>query len=118
MIGWLVKKPGAFRRYRYRDALFPTATYRRAWDRLDDALSTWSADMNYLQILKLAREAGQEDVGWVLATLLDAGTLPRFDSVVEAMDRKKPEAPELTAPQVEIGTYDELTPTTREEVGR
>lgn len=117
VIGWLVKKPGAFRRYRYRDAIFPTATYRRAWERLDESLSTWSADMNYLQILKLARDTGQENVGWVLATLLDAGDLPRFDRVVEALEREKPDAPELTVPEVEIATYDDLTPTTRDEVG-
>ena len=51
------------------------------------------------------------------AALLDAGDLPRFDRVVEAMEREKPEAPELTVPEVEIAAYDELTPTTREEVG-
>ena len=87
-------------------------------ERLDEALSTWSADMNYLQILKLARDAGEENVGWALAALLDAGELPRFERVVEALKREQPEAPELTVPEVEIETYDELTPTTREEVGR
>ena len=58
----MVKKPGAFRRYRYRDALFPTATFRQAWEELDATLATWSAAMNYLQVLKLARDAGQAQV--------------------------------------------------------
>src|SRR5262249_58555048 len=32
IIGWLVRKPGAFARYVYREALYPTVTYRRALD--------------------------------------------------------------------------------------
>ena len=34
LIGWLVRKPGAFARYVYREDLYPTLTFRRA----DDAL--------------------------------------------------------------------------------
>jgi hypothetical protein len=30
----LVRKPGAFAAYRYRDELFPTTTFRQAYDRL------------------------------------------------------------------------------------
>jgi hypothetical protein len=30
----LVRKPGAFAAYRYRDDLFPTTTFRLAYDRL------------------------------------------------------------------------------------
>jgi hypothetical protein len=34
----LVKKPGAFAAYRYRDELFPTTTFRKAYDRLSSLL--------------------------------------------------------------------------------
>ena len=34
IIGWLVRKPGAFARYVYREELYPTLTYRRAYDAL------------------------------------------------------------------------------------
>ena len=34
IIDWLVKKPGAFENYRYRDALFPTHRFRMAYDHL------------------------------------------------------------------------------------
>src|SRR5690606_4770004 len=33
----LVRKPGAFARYRYREELFPSLTFRRAYDALTDA---------------------------------------------------------------------------------
>ena len=32
VIGWLVRKPGAFARYRYREDLYPSVTFRRAYD--------------------------------------------------------------------------------------
>ena len=32
VIDWLVRKPGAFAAYRYRDDLFPTTTFRIAYD--------------------------------------------------------------------------------------
>lgn len=118
VIGWMVKKPGAFRRYRYRDALFPTATFREAWARLDGTLSTWSAAMNYLQVLKLALDAGQVQVEAEVRALLDAGTLPRLDAVVERMEREPAPMPAMTAPEVNLDDYDELTPEARGEVGR
>jgi hypothetical protein len=34
IIGWLVRKPGAFARYVYHADLYPTATFRRAYDAL------------------------------------------------------------------------------------
>jgi hypothetical protein len=32
IIDWLVRKPGAFENYRYRDELFPTSRFRMAFD--------------------------------------------------------------------------------------
>ena len=34
IIDWLVRKPGAFEHYRYREELFPTTQFRMAYDRL------------------------------------------------------------------------------------
>ncbi len=36
-IGSLVRKPGAFARYRYREELFPSFAFRQAYDALSDA---------------------------------------------------------------------------------
>ena len=49
VIGSLVRKPGAFARYRYREQMFPTGTFRLAYD----ALREWRgerADVDYAGI--------------------------------------------------------------------
>ena len=53
VIGSLVRKPGAFARYRFREQLFPTRQFRLAYD----ALREWRgerADVEYVRILHLA----------------------------------------------------------------
>src|SRR5947207_10275089 len=45
----LVRKPGAFARYRYREELFPSLTFRRAYDVLVDARGE-RADIEYVRI--------------------------------------------------------------------
>jgi|GEM_PF-2092484 len=49
----LVRKPGAFARCRYREELFPSLVFRRAYDALRDARAE-RADVDYLRILHLA----------------------------------------------------------------
>ena len=52
VIGSLVSKPGAFARYRFREQMFPTMTFRSY-----DALKRWRgerADVEYVRILHLA----------------------------------------------------------------
>jgi len=110
VIGWLVKKPGAFRRYRYRDALFLSDVFRRAYERLDASLSTWSADMNYLQVVLLARETCLEDVEHALLELEAAGELPRFEDVLARAGGEQPIRPEVDVGEPELASYDELTP--------
>ena len=38
IIDWLVRKPGAFEHYRYRDELFPTSRFRMVFDVLQEKL--------------------------------------------------------------------------------
>jgi hypothetical protein len=38
IIDWLVRKPGAFENYRYRDELFPTSRFRMVFDVLQEKL--------------------------------------------------------------------------------
>ena len=53
IIDWLVRKPGAFARYEYRAALFPTSRFRMAYDGLCER-AAGQADREYLEILHLA----------------------------------------------------------------
>ena len=61
VIGWLVRKPGAFARYRYREDLYPSITFRRAYDALVRTHGE-RADVEYLRILHLAATAGEARV--------------------------------------------------------
>lgn len=65
IIGWLVRKPGAFANYRYRAELFPSSQFRMAYDRLKEQ-SPSCADREYLQILYLAAHEGESRVEEIL----------------------------------------------------
>jgi len=53
IIDWLVRKPGAFEQYRYRDDLFPSSRFRIAYDVLKGQ-SPARGHKEYLKILQLA----------------------------------------------------------------
>lgn len=112
----LVKKPWGFARYRYRDALFPTAVFRRAHEALATALSERQADLEYLRVLHLAAATMQHEVEAALDLLLDEGRLPRFEAVHALTARQRPcEVPEMAPLEVDLSGYDELL---AGEVGR
>lgn len=62
VIDSLVRKPGAFADYRYREEMFPTSQFRFAYDMLRSAHADKVADKMYLQILQLAAHESQQAV--------------------------------------------------------
>lgn len=70
IIDWLVRKPGAFENYRYREDLFPTSHFRIAYDTLCDRRSKQAATKDYLEILRLAAYESEAVVDEVLRKLL------------------------------------------------
>jgi hypothetical protein len=105
----LVRKPGAFRDWRHREALFPSLVFRQAYDRLCAACPARTADLEYLQILKLAADTLESDVEAVLARLGAAGTVPRLRTVEEFLPGRAPLAvPCVTIPVPDLAAYDLL----------
>jgi Mu transposase-like protein len=102
VIGWLVRKPGAFARYVYREDLYPTTTYRRAYDALLRQ-QPGRADKEYVHLLYLASREGEDAVANALAELLDQGQ-PVSVLAVEA--RLGQPAPATRAALVEVATVD------------
>lgn len=100
VIGWLVRKPGAFARYRYREDLYPSVTFRRAYDALVRTHGE-RADVEYLRILHLAMTAGEARVAEVLAAVLDQ--VDGFDYVTV---QTQVAPPVLTVPVIHIPTPD------------
>ena len=105
----MVQKPGAFLRYRYREELFPTLTFRRAYDELCEALGEGrDADIEYLRILHRAAAVSQEAVEQTLVGLLTAGELPLADLVKAAVQPQTPEIPDMEPYRPDPAEYDSL----------
>jgi len=105
----LVRKPGAFERYRYREELFPTPAFRQTYDMLADKLaSTRKADIEYLRILHLAASTMECEVEVALRLLLAGGTLPLADEVKNLVIRERPEIPDVKPMIPNLEEYDSL----------
>lgn len=102
----LVTKPGAFARYRYREELFPTLVFRRAYDAL--RARTERADVEYLRILHLAASTMEKLVEDALGALLDTGEPLSFDAVRERVAPTRPSVPEIGIPAPDLAAYDRL----------
>ena len=73
IIDWLVRKPGAFEHYRYRDELFPTSRFRMVFDVLQEKLGRPKGSKEYLKILELAAKNSEVKVDEALRALLERG---------------------------------------------
>jgi len=108
VVGHLMRKPGAFAHYQYREELFPTVVFRRAYD----ALVEWRperADKEYLSILNFTAMSKEQDVEMAIALLLDAQQLPLLPAVKELVqDHRSSELPSVHIPAPDLTSYDTL----------
>jgi hypothetical protein len=108
LIWSLLRKPGAFAHYRFRDELFPTTAFRVAYDTLV-AQQPSRADKDYLRVLHLAASTSEADVEAALVLLAESQTAPTFDAVRELV--RRPEGvvlPALVRPPLDLHIYDRL----------
>ena len=70
VIDHLLRKPGAFERYRYREQLFPGEMFRPAYDDLVAQRGPRRGVVEYLQLLKLTSQVRQSDVELMLIDFL------------------------------------------------
>lgn len=103
----LVRKPGAFARYRYREELFPSLVFRRAFDALVDARGE-RADVEYVRILHLAASTMEADVERALEVILLRGERPDFAAVKALTAPEKPTIPIIHIPKPDLSVYDAL----------
>jgi transcriptional regulator with XRE-family HTH domain len=104
----LVRKPGAFAHYRYRDDLFPSLVFRRAYDALQARVPE-RADRNYVRLLHLAASTSESEVEVALGLLQERHVLPTFDAVRDLLRPPVVQAvPKLSAPVLDLSTYDRL----------
>ncbi|MGC4052844.1 MAG: IS21 family transposase [Paludibaculum sp.] len=113
IIDWLVRKPGAFDNYRYRDELFPTSRFRMSWDALREVAQP-RANKLYLEILQVAAEEGEARVDEALRHLLEAGEIGEGKlnaAAVRAVLSEEagvPPATRIAVDDVVLASFDEL----------
>lgn len=108
IIDSLVRKPGAFENYRYREALYPTSTFRIAYDLLHEARPA-CAHREYLGILHLAAHESEEMVGRALKVLIDTGLPPSKEAVSALLSERVPVMPcSVSVAIPELTAYDTL----------
>lgn len=105
----LVKKPGAFVRYRHREAMFPSLVFRRAYDELIKAYGAGRrSDLAYLKLLHLAAATMESEVQIALVLLLEAGEVPHVDAVKRLVGEDEIEIPAMAPLRADLGVYDLL----------
>jgi hypothetical protein len=128
----LMRKPGAFASYRYREEMFPTSSFRMAWDNLRAAHSEKVADRLYIELLHLAAYESQEAVANALRHLLATEVTLDVDAVrklvaestmirpVTEMDVQDPDLSELDClhPSFNKECSNHGSGESQEEVGR
>lgn len=107
IIGSLVRKPGAFARYRYREELFPSLTFRQAYDALCRTHGE-RADVEYVRLLHLAATTSERQVDATLTALLHDAQPFDYASVQSMVTPTIPRVPAIHIPAPDLAQYDAL----------
>lgn len=105
----LVRKPGGFARYVYREEMFPSVVFRRAYDAIHTPHQGMKGDVEYLRILHLAASTLEADVEAALTRLLAEGAGISADAVKALVTTSaRVEIPVLEPPLIDLSAYDAL----------
>jgi hypothetical protein len=107
VIASLVRKPGAFINYRFREELYPSLVFRRAYDALESS-RPGRGHVEYVRILHLAAMTMKSEVEAVLARLLDRGERFDYAAVKQLVQPTESEIPQLEVGEPDLIAYDEL----------
>lgn len=110
IIDTLVRKPGAFENFRYREEMFPRTIFRVAYDALAGQHNAPKRDRIYLQILHLAATENEEAVATALTHLIDLGERIGVAEVRDLIDKatQLPLPTDIGVPEPDLSLFDEL----------
>jgi hypothetical protein len=109
LIDQLIKKPGAFKNYIYKEAMFPTLAFRLTWEKLLETYDNRKACREYLGILKEAAHRDREDcVSHYLEKELARGVVPTRSEVRSLFYKESETLPEIESCCVNLEDYDHL----------
>jgi hypothetical protein len=114
IIDWLVRKPGAFENYRYKEDLFPSSWFRMAYDWLRSNM-TLQANRQYVRILYCAAKEGQTVTENAIRYLLEQDKELTAQNVQHQIDERNriPSVTDVVVESNRLASYDALL----EEVG-
>lgn len=107
MIANLVRKPGAFANYCYKESFFPTIIFRKSYDELKKHYLV-NYDKQYLQILLLAATEGESKIERILEELLLKKIVPGIDRVKDLIKVNIYPLPDIKVTMPIINKYDVL----------
>lgn len=118
IIDWLVRKPGAFENYRYREDLFPSSHFRMIYDYLREH-SPNKASKEYLKILYLAAKESEERVEAAIKHLFsheERITADAVEGILKSGQQTRFSLADVVVDKVDLAIYDELLSAKEEEM--
>ncbi len=107
IVGHLLRKPGAFAHYQYRDFLFPRLVFRQAYDALTQA-SPSKGHKHYLEVLQFTAITNEGGVSAALDLLFEAKELPMLKKVKELIEDSDSPVPVVKINRIDLNEYDRL----------
>jgi hypothetical protein len=110
LIDWLVRKPGAFEHYRYKQGLFPSSWFRMAYDQLRQQHGIRSGNKQYLKLLHLAAQESETFVNDLLRYFLNQAIPLDYELIAAKVSslQQPPPATEVYIEPVDLAAYDHL----------
>lgn len=110
VIDSLVRKPGGFANYRYRELMFPTICFRKGFDTAVAQHGEHAGVKCYLKLLHMAKHYGQDNVELELRRVLESGETIDPKAIQSKVEPTSPaslvEEPQVEQP--ELDPYDDL----------
>ncbi len=105
----LVRKPGAFRLFKYREDMFPSLTFRKCYDALCKIYEDRKASLEYLRILHLSASTVESEVEAAIELILESGPIKSMEHVKSLVDvGNRVEPSNMASFKVDLSCYDAL----------
>ena len=111
VIDALLRKSGAFARFRYKEDLFPSPVWHQALAKLQKALGERKGEVDYLRLLHLASKTMECDVEAAMVMLMENGQIPEPKLVKDLMGLEEPtQVPDIAPLEVKLDEFNILLP--------
>lgn len=110
IISQLVRKPGAFKDYQYRECLFPQLVFRQAYEAYCKSFPQRGHKI-YLKVLQLAALSGENKIAGLLEDGFNQGKCPSFEEIEIQLKETKKDCPDVHVDPPQLKLYDRLMQT-------